>query len=168
MAALDKESQFLIETLFKQMYRNLLVYAQNAFSDMSLAEEAVQDTFQIACTKIQDISTSPNPNGWLVKTLKYVISNKKKKLANQNTLFISDRALDQNIEIPQHTLSIELEVACIEILGADDYKIFKRVTLKESTIREAAREFGLSEEACSKRVQRSKKKLQKIFKEDAN
>ena len=40
----------IIAQLYREMYRKLVVYAENALND-SLAEEAVQDTFRIACSK---------------------------------------------------------------------------------------------------------------------
>lgn len=166
MIKLNKEQQIFIETLFKDMHLQLMVCAQNAFRNQSLAEEAVQDTFQLACIKIMDITTSPNPSGWLVKALRFVILNKKKKLANHNALFVSTSALNENMASPQNTISVEIEATCTEILGKEDYRLVKQVTLKETTIREAALEFGLSEEACSKRVQRGKKKLKHIFEKD--
>lgn len=166
MTKLNKEQQLFIETLFKDMYLQLMAYAQNAFRNRSLAEEAVQDTFQLACIKITDITTCPNPNGWLVKALRYVISNKKKKLSKHNALFVSTRELSENIASPQNMISVEIEATCTEVLGKEDYRLIKQVTLKETTIREAAQEFGLSEEACSKRIQRGKKKLKKLFEKD--
>lgn len=166
MTKLNKEQQFFLETLFKDMYLQLMACAQDAFRNQSLAEEAVQDTFQLACIKINDVTTSPNPNGWLVKALRFIIRNKKKKLANHNALFVSTRELNENIASPQHMISVEIETTCTEILGEEDYRLLKQVTLKEATIREAAQQFGLSEEACSKRVQRGKKKLRNIFEKE--
>jgi hypothetical protein len=51
------------------------IYAQNMLDDHQLAEEAVQDTFRIACTKPNDLSPGSNPSGCLLNTLKYVIYN---------------------------------------------------------------------------------------------
>lgn len=53
----------------------MIAYAISALNDRSLAEEAVQDTYRIACAKADDFLSSPNPKGWLLNTLKYVIKN---------------------------------------------------------------------------------------------
>lgn len=52
---LDKEKDDFIESLYKEMFTQLCVYAMNALNDHQLAEEAVQDTFRIACIKIDSI-----------------------------------------------------------------------------------------------------------------
>ena len=64
-----------IEELYMQMYDKLFVYARSSLSNDSQAEEAVQETFRIACTRADVLYTSPNPEGWLVNTLKNVLSN---------------------------------------------------------------------------------------------
>lgn len=151
-----------------QLYKRLFLYAFSTFKNKSLAEEAVQDTFQIACLKADALAVSPNPEGWLMKTLKYVMSNLRKKQATRDAWVVSDRELDENMALVPQGISIETEAFFIDTLGETDYKMLKRVALKESTIHEAAQEFGISEAACSKRIQRSKEKLRKRFKKDGN
>lgn len=166
MVVLNKEQEQFIESLYIKMYKRLFAYALSTFKNKSLAEEAVQDTFQIACLKAVALASSPNPEGWLMNTLKYVMSNIKQRQATKDTLFVADRDLDENIASMPQEISIETESSFIDTLGETDYRLLKRVALKESTIREAAQEFGISEEACSKRIQRSKKKLRKLFQKD--
>ena len=64
-----------IKRLYLEMYSKLFDYAFSFLKNESLAEEAVQNTFQIACQKPEKVCNSPNPQGWLVITLKNVISN---------------------------------------------------------------------------------------------
>jgi len=67
-----------IDRLYLQMYPMLFEYARSSLSSDALAEEAVQDTFIIACQKPEALCESPNPEGWLVNTLKNVLSNTKR------------------------------------------------------------------------------------------
>ena len=83
----------IIAQLYREMYRKLVVYAENALND-SLAEEAVQDTFRIACSKYDELMNSSNPQGWLMNTLKNVIRNIRKEQANLNKYFVMTMALD--------------------------------------------------------------------------
>lgn len=168
MVILRKEQQRAIELLYKRMYKPLFAYAHSTFNDRAAAEEAVQDTFQIACLKADALAASPNPEGWLMKTLKYVMSNMRQRQATKEALFVTDRALDENIVSLPSEISVETEASFLAVLGETDYKMLKRVALKEATIRETAQEFGLSEEACSKRIQRSKAKLRALLQENEN
>ena len=83
----------IIAQLYREMYRKLVVYAENALND-SLAEEAVQDTFRIACSKYDELMNSSNPQGWLMNTLKNVIRNIRKEQANLNKYFVMTMSLD--------------------------------------------------------------------------
>ena len=67
-----------IEVLYLEMYEMLYAYARCSFSEESLAEEAVQETFRIACQKSEQLCESGNPHGWLVNTLKFTIRNMKR------------------------------------------------------------------------------------------
>lgn len=163
---LNNERKHYMEQLYDQMYCKLLVYSLTMLQDKNLAEEAVQEVFQIACSKIEDLMLCPNPCGWLMNTQKFVIRNIKRKQNRTNLLFVSYRTVDEGIPSPCGDISPETEADCIQVLGQHDYTLLKRVILKELTIREAADELGLTETACSKRIQRSKKRLRTYLAEN--
>ena len=48
-----------------------------------------------------------------------------------------------------------------DISGSEDFQLLKRIALDRCTILELAEELGVSVEACKKRVQRARKRLQK-------
>ena len=163
MVILNSDQQLLMHELFAEMRPSLLSYAKRTLHDDDLAEEAVQEVFQVACLKVDRLFASENQNGWLVNTLKHVMRNMRKKQFRTENLFISDRDLDYNTAAIYGDISAETRIACEEILGVEDYLLLKRVALKEATIAEAALEAGISRDACSKRIQRSKKKLRRFF-----
>lgn len=166
MASLSREQRQYMADLYEEMHRRLTLYAQSFFPDGALAEECVQDVFQIACAKAGELERSPNPQGWLMNALKFVMRNRLRKQARAGALFVSYRELDENIPGRSRDVSPEMEAVCLQVLGERDWRLLRRVALKEATIREAAAEFGLTEEACSKRVQRSKKKLRQFFEQE--
>ncbi len=81
------QSQF-INSLYTELYLKLFRYAVNALKSSHLAEEAVQETFCIACIKAKDCMQSPNPEGWIVLTLKNVIRNTIKSRYRLNHLLV--------------------------------------------------------------------------------
>lgn len=142
---LDYEQERKIEKLYREMYSLLYIYAENALANKHLAEEAVQDTFRIACAKAEAVLGSPNPKGWLVNTLKYVILNIRRTQAKLNAT------------------EIEFMAMYTGLLDEKDFKLLELLALKRYSMLEAANEFGISIEACKKRVQRARKKLVKIL-----
>ena len=83
-----------IERLYKEMFHKLYVYALRIMRDPSLAEEAVQNTFCIACERELKLMESTNPPGWLMNVLKNVIRNTMRERAKLATAVLD--VLDEN------------------------------------------------------------------------
>lgn len=159
---LNGNQQRTIEELYKQMYYPLSAYAQSTLNDRSLAEEAVQDTFRVACAKANDFLSSPNPRGWLLNTLKYVIKNTVRSRAYLNNMIVSTLDFDENI-IFEDMDAPDIDFLYSDLVDSEDYKLLKKIVLDKYSMLEASQELGISVETCKKRVQRAKKKLKKHF-----
>ena len=161
-----KEQTRQMEQLYRQTYPSLLIYAQSALRNDHLAEEAVQDTFRIACGKQNAVFQSGNPAGWLMNTLKYVIQNMKRSRARLNRLVVQAMTLSEDLAVSQpqdHDLEADLQ----RVLSPQDYQMLVLTALHGYTMKDLAVEFDLSVEACKKRLQRAKKKLQEQWEESA-
>lgn len=153
-----------IEKLYREMFHSMLVYAQNALNGRALAEEAVQDTFRIACAKAEDLLSSPNPKGWLLNTLKYVIKNSIRSRAYLNRLVIASLDFDENISNEKEYIDdLKIDLLFSDLTDNEDYKLIKKIAFDKCTILEVAKELGISVEACHKRVQRARKRLKNEF-----
>ena len=154
-----------IERLYLQMYQLMFEYARSSLSNDSLAEEAVQETFRIACQKPEAVCTSLNPEGWLVNTLKYVISNMER------SRMAADRILRNYIASLINQLRENDERTGIELLYGDiahteEFKLLKEMAIEGRSHLEMAQSRGISVEACRKRVQRAKEILRKMLESD--
>ena len=154
-----------IEQLYLEMYDMLITYARCSFEEESLAEEAVQETFQIACQKPDKLCKSLNPKGWLVNTLKYTIRNMKRSRENARQL-LSNYLIEQMecVTFSEDKLSLQLmydDVSCTE-----DFKLIKEMAIDGRSHLEMANARGITVNACKKRVQRAKEILQKKMKQD--
>jgi RNA polymerase sigma-70 factor (ECF subfamily) len=162
---LDDNQQMFIKELYKEMYYSLSAYALSALNDRSLAEEAVQDTFRIACAKVDNFQSSSNPKGWLFNTLKYVIKNMIRSRARLNNMIISSFDFDENIDVKNSDTS-NIDLLYSDIVDSPEYKLLKKIALDKYTMLETAQELEISVEACKKRVQRAKKKLKSYLEEN--
>ena len=152
-----------IERLYLQLYPLLFEYARSSLSSDSLAEEAVQDTFRIACQKPEAMINSPNPEGWIMNTLKNVLKN---TIRNQN---ISRRILldyfASNInEITVTNNRVGLEILYEDVADLEEFKMVKAMALEGKSYLEMSQELGISMAACRKRMQRARETLRKKIK----
>ncbi len=156
------EQRKSIEELYAEMYDRLMAYARSSLENESLAEEAIQETFRIACMKPNDLLACPNPRGWLVVTLKNTIQNIKRNCANASKLLVAYAAVQGN-EVAVSEDKISLEVTYGNLAPLDEFKLIKEMALEGKSHLEMAQARGISVDACKKRVQRAKEKLrQKI------
>jgi len=161
---LKNEQEDFIAQLYHEMYSKLCIYAMNALKDRELAEEAVQDTFCIACMKVNSLISSDNPQGWITLTLKNVIRNIIKSRSRMNSLIISALSIE-DIQIIAPEDDMEFNVIYSDLLNKEDFKLLMMIVIDKYTMLEASEELGISIEACKKRVQRAKNKLKKIIEE---
>ena len=149
-----------IEAFYLEMYDLLFIYARTALSDESLAEEAIQETFRIVCTKPEDLLSSPNPKGWIINTLKYTIQNMKRSRDKANILLTQYLAANSN-SVAFSEDRISLEVTYENVAHSEEFQLIKEMAIDGKSHLEMAQARGISVDACKKRVQRAKEFLRR-------
>ena len=149
-----------IDQLYLQMYAKLFEYARSTLSNDALAEEAVQDTFAIACQKPDALLSSPNPPGWLVITLKNVISNTIRRQQTAQRI-LSDYCADHGMDDVSSHDHLDLKTLYGELSQTEDFLLLKEMAVDGKSYRQMAVSRGISLAACRKRVPRAREKLQK-------
>lgn len=148
-----------IKQLYLEMYSKLFDYAFSSLKNESLAEEAVQDTFQIACQKPEKVCNSPNPQGWLVITLKNVISNTVKS-RETSTRILTEYYKLRVREIQESTDPEALDILYQDLTHMEEYQLVKGMAVDGKSYLELAKKRNISVEACRKRMQRAREFLQ--------
>ena len=148
-----------IEAFYLQMYDQLFLYAQNALKNESLAEEAIQETFRIVCTKPEDLLSSPNPKGWIINTLKYTMQNMRRNRDRTNALLNQYLATYTSDAFSENR--IPLEVTYENVAHSEEFRLIKEMAVEGKSHLEMAQSRGISVAACKKRVQRAKEFLRR-------
>ena len=150
---LTTEQDARLTALYREMYAKLVNLAYVRLGSAPLAEEAAQETFCIACRRPEAALEGPNPQGWLVTTLRNVVRNMERLHAMRD---VADP--ERLADVPVYDDYTDAEYS--DLLSAEEYGLFRRVAVDRCTMREAAAGLGISEEACKKRVQRIRARLQ--------
>ena len=148
-----------IEVFYLEMYDQLFLYAQNALKNESLAEEAIQETFRIVCTKPEDLLSSPNPKGWIINTLKYTMQNMRRNRDRTNALLNQYLATYTSDAFSEDR--IPLEVTYENVAHSEEFRLIKEMAVEGKSHLEMAQARGISVDACKKRVQRAKEFLRR-------
>ena len=148
-----------IEVFYLEMYDQLFLYAQNALKNESLAEEAIQETFRIVCTKPEDLLSTPNPKGWIINTLKYTMQNMRRNRDRTNALLNQYLATYTSDAFSEDR--IPLEVTYENVAYSEEFRLIKEMAVEGKSHLEMAQSRGISVAACKRRVQRAKEFLRR-------
>ena len=143
----------------------LFAYAVTLLGNAATAEEAVQESFRIACMKPEALIRSDNPEGWMVNTMKHAVRNIKRTQLRRRigaTLSLDD----DEVCLAQPGRPAEYaDAEFSDLMTDEEYRMLKWHVLLNVSSKDIAETMDISEEACKKRIQRTKKRVQKILSE---
>lgn len=155
----NREKNDIIEYYYKSEYNNLFRYAARILLNDGLAEDAVQDTFQIAMKRIDKFAASPNPVGWLYETLKNVLKHVQRDRQRHMKMMIPMGL------VPEESISAQEIMPKLSTLYGDDEEmklliLFYGYGFK---VRDLADMLGISESACKMRIRRGRARKKEII-----
>ena len=157
-----EQNQFLTER-YHEKRKFLLEYAESSLHNYALSEEAVQQTFEIACRKIDDFCSSPNPDGWLTKTLSLVIRNmEKRQRSERRVIAITDEYRPDLVAAPE--VPLPLRVTYGSLVDTPKFRLVYEAEVLGRTYKEIAKDLGISESTCKKRAERARDWLRRKLK----
>lgn len=159
---MNKNERIIIDLMYREMFKKMCIFAKKQLGDSSLAEEAVQETFRIACEKEPRVLMSENPRGWMMATLKYTISNMKREREYLGKMLQQLHLQEAALETPEENVDILYS----DLVCKADFDMLKMIVLEKYTIKDAAEYYGISVNACKKRISRIKQRLKNILEEE--
>lgn len=160
---MDAEQSKIIEALYFEMFDKLLLYARSSMDSEALAEEAIQETFRIACQQPEKVCSSPNPQGWLVNTLHNTVRNMRRNRETAKRI-MEQYLLKQYKELSIVEDTIRVEILYDDVADTEEFKLLLEMVVQGRSHAEMAAARGISVSACKKRVERAKDLLQKKLK----
>ena len=164
MADIEQDNYQYLTEKYLAKRQVLLSYAGSVLCNRDLADEAVQQTFEIAWRRIEDWRSSPNPDGWLFKTLSFVLLNIKKRQRMERYLFARFEGGFNPDKVAAPEESIPMRTKYGPLLDTPQFKMVYEAEVLGKPLIEIAEELGISLVACRKRVERAKKFLRRNMK----
>lgn len=157
---MDTSQREQVEKLYFDMFQILKAYARSSLKRDSLAEEAVQETFSIACKNPEKLLNSDNPRGWLLVTLKNTIRNMmRNRISTHKILSVYLQTFGRELPDPEHIANLKLLYG--DVADTEEFRLLVELAVVGRSHEEMAGDRGITISACKKRVQRAKKILQK-------
>ena len=154
-----EQDQFFTK-IYRERRKPLLMYAESALGNHAMAEDAVQQAFEIGWRKIEDFQNSPKPEGWIFRSLKFVVNNMKSRLRTERRVIaITDEYRPDLVAAPADPLPLRVHFG--DLVDTPQFRIVYEMEIQDRTLAEIAEDLGISESACKKRAERARKYLQK-------
>lgn len=151
-APMNAEDQEFLQGLFLANYSVLLRYAQTA-GKAGAGEDMVQETFLIASSRITAVRESPNPAGWLMRTMQNVL---RKAFCQEAVLSLDEDVFAQSQPSePAFEGFALLQETCRKYLSEEDWELLYKKS-QGYTSKELAAEYSIRESACKMRISRAK------------
>lgn len=149
--------------IYLERRKPLLEYATAILHNHALAEEAVQQAFEIGWRKIEDFQNCPSPEGWIFNTVRFVVCNIESRQRTERRVitFVGDYRPDLVAAPADH---LPLRVHFGDLLDSPQFRIIYEMEIVGRSLAEIAMDLGISEAACKKRAERARKYLQKKLK----
>ena len=153
------EQDRFFTAIYLDRRKPLLEYAESNLHNHALAEEAVQQAFEIACRKIEDFQSSPNPEGWIFNAVRFVVFNMASRQRTERRVIAPvDEYRPDLVAAPADPLPLRIHFG--ELVDSPQFRIVYEMEIVGRTLAEIAIDLGISEAACKKRAERARKHLQ--------
>lgn len=157
----SREIEELLGSLYLQHYDYLHDFARYMGCNRVLAEDLVQETFEIVLENPEKLLASNNKLAWLLGILKNRIGYAKRNAMYAEQL---QRRLEQSY-VGEYTDELKLTTLYGNGVDEADLQLLIRFYTEDWTHQELAQEMGISPANCRKRIQRAKEKLRSLLEE---
>ena len=159
-----------VERVFREVYGQAVATLIRIFSDITLAEDAVQDAFVVASERWQRDGIPPNPAGWIVTTARNRAIDARRRSVRGRELHqqLSDgEAVSHDLsgreweeEGPVRDDHLRLVFTCCHPALRPEHQVALTLRLLGGlSVDEVARSFLVSESTMAKRLVRAKYKI---------
>ena len=158
-----------VERVFREAYGQAVATLIRTFGDITLAEDAVQDSFVVASDRWRRDGIPPNPEGWIVTTARNRAIDDLRRSARGRELYeqlavVTTTSPEPNLEEredgPVSDDRLRLIFTCCHPALRPEHRVALTLRLLGGlSVQEVARSFLVSESAMAKRLVRAKYKI---------
>ena len=161
---LTSQQRLFLADLCDRHYTGLYKYACTLVS-VQEAEDIMQDLFLLAAHKIDALTESPKPDGWLARSLVFLAKNRFDRQLIHKKYIAGPLEENNFISTPDLTGDVDTELSLQSLLSPQDYELYRMIYYEGYTMKDAAAKTGLTPEAVWKRMERLRKRLREHFNE---
>jgi RNA polymerase sigma-70 factor (ECF subfamily) len=148
----------IIGYLYDEHYKMLFNFACSILQNEDTAKEVIQETFRVACENIEKLMQSKNIAGWLVNTLHFTIKRfkRQKQTMSKYIARVPDDFDFENI-VDERLPDEDVKILYSDLAEHKDFELLTDFAVDGKPIKEIAKKWNLSIDACTQKLSRVKK-----------
>ena len=139
-----------LQTLYENNYEKMLKFSYRMLGTRADAQDLMQETFLLALYHQTKLYNHPNPEGWLMKTLRNLSLNEQRRIQNHPVVSIESIA---NTMGSEHDTPLDLLLP--KQLSKEEREILIWRYEQQLEYKDIADRLGISEAGCRSRVSRA-------------
>lgn len=152
----------LMSMLAQKYYKALYQFICRICSDKALVSDVVQDTFLIACEKMDNLQTHQSIEGWLYRTARFrMLQLLVERLNYENLDSLADSMGDNRNYEDECITALEKYPKIAQYLDIAELQLIIKHYEEGYGFRELAREYNTTEASIKMKIQRLKRRLRK-------
>lgn len=152
----------LMSILAQKYYKPLYQFIYRICSDKALVSDVVQDTFLIACEKMDTLQTHQSIEGWLYRTARFrMLQLLVERLNYENLDSLADCIEDNKNYEDECITTLEKYPKIAQYLDIAELQLIIKHYEEGYGFRELAWEYNTTEASIKMKIQRLKRRLRK-------
>ena len=160
---MESEKKLFLENLYKLYSEDIYNIAYSKLNhDKEKAKEVVQETFALACMKVDTIYQAEKPIQWLLCVQSHIVKREKFRLSIRKDgkySFFKEQMPIEEVEFYEGSIFDDLR----EILSEREMKFVEERYIKDKKYKEVADSLQITESACTSLGNRIHKKIIKYL-----
>src|SRR5262245_59817342 len=160
LAAYLQGDERALETLVQNYYRLVIATATRATRDPHLAQDIAQTVFLIFARKARQLAKEVSLPGWFIRTAQFASRDAMKKVARRSHVEAASTAESLKLTEPCETTAagLLLTEAILALSPKEQVCVLARF-YDERALTQIALDYGISEDAAQKRIERGLDKM---------
>lgn len=154
---MERPDAFL-KSLYETQYEKMFKVAYRMIRSTEGAQDLVQETFLLAVFHQDELAAHPQPEGWLMLTLKYLALNERRRIKNHPNV-----PLESIAELPGTAPETSLDMLLPKNLPKEERKVLLWRFGQQMEYDEMAKRLGISNDGCRSRVFRAVAHCKKLL-----
>lgn len=161
---METREEIFLTNFYHKYHSKFFLHAYAILKDRANAEVAVQEAYVVLWRKIDEVINYENPAAWMKRVIEHTSLHILRELGRTKAVLIPLEELTPGHEpTAMDQGDFELRDCCLKVISKEELDFFLRIAYGQASFIVESERLGITLNACYKRFERIRTKLQKAL-----